>query len=877
MNSFKLAFAFWIFCLISLINGNKAIGQITPDETVPTEVERSGNILEITGGSEAGDNLFHSFKEFSVPTGQEAFFNNANNIVNIFSRVTGSSISEIDGLIRTNGNANLFLLNPNGIIFGENSSLNIGGSFVATTADSFVFQDGTIFDTQNPEAPLLTVNIPVGLQIGADAGSIINQSTAGLEINSTRNMTFVGGNITFDGGKLTAPGGKVNLAGLSTPGLVEFDENNSLNFSPEALLSNVLLDNGAKIDVRADNGGSININANNFSIESESSISAGIEKNQGTIESQAGDININATGTVSIINGSSLANSVSSEAIGKSGNINIKTGSLFLDKKAGISTNIGGQGSAGDIQVEATESVFVNDSSLLTASIIGRGDAGNISIRADNSLTLDGLVSGIESVVNEGAVGQGGNIDINAQSLSINNGASIRSFSLGDGNAGSINIKAIESIVVSGTAPFILENGVEVGGFSSGILSNTDGFGGTGGQINVNTQNLRLSDGGVISSRSRNSSDGGNIIINAQTLDIINGGQILTTAFGRGNAGDVTLNVSDRLTISGGDPTYGDRFERVAANFDLEQAEIIIDPVNALSGIYANADSESTGDSGDVFIYSERLDITNNARISVSNWGEGNGGSLLVKSNTISLSDSADLLAATLTGERGNITLETNSLNLSGASRINTDAQSTDGGNIFIDTDTLVALENSDITANARQGRGGRVTIDARGIFGTQFRDFPTSQSDITASSSLGSQFNGIVEINITNANLTEGLSKLPNQPIGSEPLQSCQAQKNLENSRFINTGRGGLPISPDEVNSNSVWEDLRSINSNSDRSFSKNITDNVFIEAEPEKIVEAQGWIVNSKGNIVLTAQPSITTSNRNNENNYATCFIFK
>ncbi|MEM7761252.1 MAG: filamentous hemagglutinin N-terminal domain-containing protein, partial [Cyanobacteria bacterium P01_A01_bin.40] len=159
--------------------------QITTDGTLETEVNTSDNVTEITGGTTANNNLFHSFQDFSVETNSTAFFNNAADIDNIISRVTGNNLSNIDGLIRANGSANLILINPQGINFGDNASLDIGGSFLGSTAESVIFDDGTVLNTDLNSPPLLTVSTPVGLQLGQNSAPIqvsgIANSPVGLD------------------------------------------------------------------------------------------------------------------------------------------------------------------------------------------------------------------------------------------------------------------------------------------------------------------------------------------------------------------------------------------------------------------------------------------------------------------------------------------------------------------------------------------------------------------------------------------------------------------------------------------------------------------------------------------------------------------------
>ncbi|ESA36005.1 filamentous hemagglutinin family n-terminal domain protein [Leptolyngbya sp. Heron Island J] len=174
-----------------------AHAQIIPDGTLSTTVTSSDNQnFVIENGDRTGNNLFHSFDTFSIPTNGSAVFNNPTDIENIFSRVTGLSLSNIDGLLQTIGTTNLFLLNPNGIILGPNAQLDIAGSFTASTANSLVFADGAEFSAIAPEPSLLSISVPLGLQLNTQPQGDI-ESRGQLEAG--QDLTLLGQNLYLEG------------------------------------------------------------------------------------------------------------------------------------------------------------------------------------------------------------------------------------------------------------------------------------------------------------------------------------------------------------------------------------------------------------------------------------------------------------------------------------------------------------------------------------------------------------------------------------------------------------------------------------------------------------------------------------------------------
>ena len=309
-----VASATWAAVGLNAFYPNRSFAQITPDATLPnnSNVKLEDKTFNITGGSQAGGNLFHSFKDFSVPTGWEAVFNNGADIQNIISRVTGKSISEIDGLIKANGSANLFLMNPNGIVFGGNARLDIGGSFLATSAESMKFSDGTEFSAVNPQAPpLLKVNITPGLQYGtsqpgatiANNGNLTSQQDLKLvadklnlqgELKAGRDLTLQAQDtvkvregvtnpfLAQAGGNLTVQGNQgIDILTLNHPMQSPFVSGGDLSLISDGIISG---------DARFTSGG-------NFSLNSVSGQVANFVSKYDPIISSNGDVDVAANYT----------------------------------------------------------------------------------------------------------------------------------------------------------------------------------------------------------------------------------------------------------------------------------------------------------------------------------------------------------------------------------------------------------------------------------------------------------------------------------------------------------------------------------------------------------------------------------------------------
>jgi filamentous hemagglutinin family protein len=922
-------------CGTSIFSANCALAQITPDSTLPnnSSVTREGNTFNITEGTQAGGNLFHSFGEFSVPTGGTAFFNNAVDIQNIISRVTGKSVSNIDGLIRANGTANLFLINPNGIIFGRNASLNIGGSFVASTANAIQFGNQGFWSASNPESSssLLTVNPSALLFNQIRAASIENNSVAdsglnpssaftatGLRVPDGKSLLLVGGDIKMDGGGLFAFGGRVELGGLAGAGTVGLngDGNNlSLSFPNGVERSDVSLRNGTRVRVTAGDGGSIAINARNLEMTGRSFLFAGIERGLGSDNSNAGNISVNGTGVINLNNSSLITNQVLAEASGQAGNVSISASTLQVSSGAQVSAITSGKGKGGNLSVDAqnvqligtgadsrfpsglstsaqpnstgdagdltvrTNTLLVRDGAQVSASTFGTGKGGNLRVDAQDVQIIgrsadNRFGSRLAASAERNSTKDAGDLTVRTNTLLVRDGAQVSAGTFGAGKGGNLRVDAQDVQIIGRSADHQVPSSL----FASAQANST----GDAGDLTVRTNTLLVRDGAQVSAGTFGAGKGGNLRVDAQDVQIIGrsaDNQFASSLFASaqpnstGDAGDLTVRTNTLLVRDGAQVSAGTFGAGKGGNLrvDAQDVQIIGRSTDSRvpSGLFASAQPNSTGDAGDITVRTNTLLVRDGAAVTVQNLGTGTAGNLIVNARSIRLNNDALLSADTQSAkvdpnrEQATININSRDLIMRRGSNIRTNAtgENVIGGNINIDTDVLAAFENSDISANSANFRGGNVRINAQGIFGTQFRDVASDKtSDITATGA-SPEFSGTVEINQPDVDLSRGLINLPSVPVDTQVTQSCTAGGTVAKSQFIITGRGGLPPNPGEpLNTDAVQVDLITLNPSSNNRNSPSVTSKT-TTAVPERIVEATGWIINEKGEVVLIANAPTTT----------------
>ena len=847
---------------IALAGDAIAFPEITfPEITFPDNAGRANvaisDAARLDVAADGGGNITVRSRDFTL-TGESLVQ------AGIESAFGNPAIRAGDITIDATGN---IVLTENGAI--ENQlQLDAGGSGgdIRVVAESLSIDGGARLDASkfgrgNAGATLVEVREAIAIE-GNSSGIF-----SGIEAGSSGNGGIVeistGSLFVSDGGTI----GASNDFGIGNAGDIVIRAND------------IVLDTGnivSDVDFNSlGNGGNIAIAAESLLLRDGSQIAASTFGfgNGGSIELDAGSL--------SVIRAASLDANTFGE--GSGGNIVVRVRDVVLfdseDTRGltGAFAEVGsdGTGSGGSISIEAGELRVLNGS-LLRTRTDGEGNAGNVQISAGilaaDGTSIVGLPSTINSSITEDAVGEGGDIAIAADTLSLTAGAQIDAGTDGEGNGGDITLSIGDRALFDGTGD------ANVGGAFSTVGSSATG-------------------------------NGGNIAIAAGSVDILNGANLSTSTFGEGNAGSITVEARDSVTLDGvsslsflpfgsaiatrvgsnGNGNAGNIAIFTGSLFVTNGAEIIStssgtgnaadievfardsatfagvgeNGIPALVG--SQVDPGAVGNGGGIRIQTPLLRVQREAEVTASNAGVGIAGNIEVDAGTILLEDSASvasdtagLVESTDTTE-ANINIEAGAFIFRRGSILSTEAEGTaTGGSIEIDAGVLVALENSDISANAPDGQGGNIAIASQGIFGTDFRPSNTPESDITATGATESQ-QGSVALNTPEIDPTSGLIDLSAQPIdASDSLGNDPCSR--RDSQFAATGRGGLPPNPAESQTGQIskleWEPF---STGASEAFSPRSRASLSPFERPadrqEEIAEATSWQIDSSGTVELLA----------------------
>ncbi|WP_293053846.1 MULTISPECIES: S-layer family protein [unclassified Moorena] len=759
--------------LCSLLAATTALGQITPDNTLGNEssvvtpnVNVNGNLADlIEGGAIRESNLFHSFSDFNVAEFGRVYFANPTGIQNILSRVTGTNVSNILGTLGVLGNANLFLINPNGIVFGPNSRLDLGGSFFGSTADSVLFEDGTVFSAKNPnETPLLTINIPSGLQYGSNPGSITNQSSL-FQVPNGETLGLIGGDITIAGGQLTATDGRIELGSVGSNGVVKLtptDTSFVLDYSTVQEFQDISLSEGALVETSGESGGSIQVQGANVNLRDRSFVFASTNGS-----GSGGGIVVEAS-QLSLEGGSRITADVTGS--GQGGDVSITTGELMVSDGAVVSAITFGLGDGGNLTVDASESVqvigtsasggfpsflttqtlgtgkagdvrittgqlMVSGGAQVSAATVGEGDGGNLTVDADSTVQLIGRSADgqFASRLFAETVGTGdaGELSITTGKLMVSDGAVVSASTDGEGNAGNLTVNADSKVQLIGTSAD--------GRIASGLFANTEGTG-NAGELKITTGQLIVSDGAVVSASTDGEGNGGNLIVDADSKVQVIGTsadvQFISALFadteGTGNAGNLSITTGELIVSDGGEVSASTFGEGNGGNLTVDadsKVQLIGTSADGQisSGLSTQANRGATGNAGDVSITTGELIVSDGAVVSATTFGEGNGGNLTVDADsTVQLiGTSADgqipsglFTQAQATGNAGELlSITTGELIISDGAVVSARSfeQGSSAGTVDINANSIFLDNGGRITAETA-GEKGNIILEARDI-----------------------------------------------------------------------------------------------------------------------------------------------------------------
>ncbi|MDM8565497.1 filamentous hemagglutinin N-terminal domain-containing protein [Candidatus Halobeggiatoa sp. HSG11] len=691
--------------------------EVITDGTLGQQQNLPGPNFQITSnqGQQHGGNLFHSFHDFNLNSSESATFSGPNSVQNILSRVTGGNLSNIDGLIRsTIPNADMYFLNPYGIMFGPNARLDVQGSFHASTADYLRLGENGRFDARYPSDSLLTVAPIESFGFLTDSPANMTLQDSILSVGEGKTLSIIGGDLDLIGNtppitdenapnfqiiitsadsEISASSGYINLASVASKGEIV---SNKSELNKGDTLGGQIRINKTFISVNGQGDGRISIRGKNLIVTNGSQIQA--KKLSGNNQPNNGqeisvDINVD---TLFFNNRSGISgDSLSTE---NSGDIVIKASNISFHNDAEITNRSISSGDSGNI-ILTVDNILLEDSGITTITN-NSGNSGDIYIRANETIKITGTYSdgwngglaSVSAVTGENRfTGVGGDIILDAKKLIITNGGKISSSTIvrKDGQsqqAGNIDIHVSDSIELSGINPY----GANSNGLGSGIIAASSGL---------------------------NAGNAGTVSLTANALSITDGADIIVSTSGKGKGGHINLNINGPISISGDSSHILLKEPRLSQL--MFQKFFNQDNKISISSIYANSfgDINDAGDAGNINIKANQITLGNNNKITT---GTENsiGGNINIKITNLLHSDGGQIFTSvkTGTGNGGNITIKNPTFVVLNQGQIKAQADEGHGGNINIKSKQFITSPNSLISASSNLGLDGEVNIDSLNI-----------------------------------------------------------------------------------------------------------------------------------------------------------------
>ncbi len=722
-------------------------------------------------GKQVGGNLFESFSQFNLNRFQTATFTGPSNVQNILARVTSGSPSSIDGKIKTDpmmGDANLFLMNPAGVLFGKDAQLDVKGSFAVSTANYLKLADGGKFNTCLGGGDLLTaapvsafgflkapapVSFAGSNTLDPNTGNIVQGMS--LNVEAGKSFSVVAGDITVKSRTIRGTGSRVNLVSVKSAGEAKLDAtgfNSAIDVTQFTAMGTIDITNFARINTDGPRamqpglGGPVFIRGGTFLLDNESQInstsySGDPQRNTvSNIDVQADDVRILAGSRISAPTlGSSAAGHVTVMAddsllIDGQG---VPTTGLFalgLYSQQG-NTLIISSGNGGDVTVMAGNVEMTNGGGIGAYSG-GYGAGGTVNVTARGSLLIkgEGLIGPLSAgILSDARTGDGGNITVKARDVEIIGDGDISTGTFGNGDGGSITVTATHSLLIDGTGSqegLLLDKGNPISGDTSvfngtGILAL--GYGtGNGGNITLNAPRLSIVGGGQVAAASFGTGNGGTVNVKADSLLINEKGALENVLFStgvfadaRGRSGDggqITVTTSDATITAGGQIAASTFGSGKGGSVEVTAKNSLL--IHGLdSGIFAVAGFAgpfSSGKGGDVVVNAGDLSLQNGGSISAASFTSGDAGSVdLSRVGTLSMDSGSSISSAnTGTGNAGKVKINTTgAVTLKHGSIISTASVLGDAGDIKLTSGGEIKLKDQSSITGSAGGSGGNILI----------------------------------------------------------------------------------------------------------------------------------------------------------------------